>query len=120
MLGQTPNDRYEDIVKSTAGVVFLGTPHRGMSQAIEAFFLAGLASYIGSGVRSHLLEDIKPGSRMLDELVDQFARLARKLPMEIFCFFEQHKTDYLRPVRPSSFGSYPQREVRFLTCTAAT
>ena len=112
MLAHKPKDRYEDVAQSTAGIVFLGTPHGGTSQAIDAIFLASLAAHMGNGVRSQLLEDIKPGSPMLDDLVHQFAHLARELPIDVFCFFEQHETDWLKPGRPAWLERYLQPKVQ--------
>jgi hypothetical protein len=84
---------YPDIIKSVAGVVFLGTPHRGSNSQPKASLIATIASAVHCGVQSSLLKAVEKDSEMLADLLQDFTRTANIESIPLFCFFEQYKSD---------------------------
>ena len=78
----------EDIRSSTAGVVFLGTPHEGTTIAQWASFLAMI-----KGNDSKLLEQLQPKAEMLYDLSHDFASGYQHL--KTVCFYEKVRNTYV-------------------------
>lgn len=78
----------EDIRFSTAGVIFLGTPHEGVTIAEYARFLA-----VVKGNDPSLLEQLAPKSEQLCDLAHDFAAGYKHL--SITCFYEKLDNTYL-------------------------
>lgn len=91
---------YPSFVRSVAGVVFLGTPHRGSSLQSKASVIASIASAVGLGEQSSLLKIAEKDSEMLADLLHDFTRTVDSMSMPLFCFFEQHKSDVARVLKP--------------------
>ena len=70
------------------GIIFLGTPHRGSSQAKMLNSLVSLLGRGGSG-RAYL-KDLTVNSALLQMLNDDFRHLATRI--NLFSFWEQKKT----------------------------
>ena len=81
------------IVQSVAGIVFLGTPHRGSKSQSKASVIATIASAVSFGEQSSLLKFVEKDSEMLADLLHDFTRTVNTISIPLFCFFEQHKTD---------------------------
>ncbi|ATY59318.1 vegetative incompatibility HET-E-1 [Cordyceps militaris] len=96
ILHANDNSRYTALLKSTAGVVFLGTPFRGSKWQPLANALALLMGPAGShrGITRELAFD----APVLGDRLQRFCSLLDndKLPIKIACFFELHETDYGR------------------------
>ncbi|KAK4244847.1 hypothetical protein C7999DRAFT_34830 [Corynascus novoguineensis] len=99
----SPRIKYEnhrDILSAIAGVVFLGTPHRGSSFAA----LAGLKISLGSHLlrvqaNDEIITILKPDSYVLDELQRTFAQLCsdeRMRDLKLICYYEMRVVPYLR------------------------
>lgn len=88
-------DQYGMILKSTYGVVFMGTPHQGSRSASLARHLSRLVNIttFGTGVRSDLLEDLELSSGTLEQLSLLSVSLLKELA--IVSFYEQ------KPIGPS-------------------
>lgn len=81
------NDRYLDIVTSTAGIVFFGTPHRGGNGASIADFASrALASCTGDSP-STLLPALRKKSIFSSTLSEQFHTMSHNY--RFISFFEQ-------------------------------
>ncbi|RYP68053.1 hypothetical protein DL771_006894 [Monosporascus sp. 5C6A] len=80
---------YQDILKSTHGVIFMGTPHRGSRAASPAGQLSKIINVatLGTGARSDLLDVLKVSSRVLDRVSRQSAQILQRL--SIVSFYEQ-------------------------------
>ncbi|EJP63492.1 peptidase C14 [Beauveria bassiana ARSEF 2860] len=85
----------QDIVDSTAGIIFLGAPHQGSSVSIAGAALAALTGFLGSDTT--LLLSLKNHGAQLSNLADTFdsriapnVRRERKVP--ITSFYETKKT----------------------------
>lgn len=78
----------EDIRFSTAGVLFLGTPHEGATIAGYAIFLAMV-----KGNDPSLVEQLAPKSEQLYDLAQDFAAGYKHL--SITCFYEKLDNTYL-------------------------
>ncbi len=91
-------------MQSTVGVVFLGTPHRGSNSQSKAAILASIVFALGWGEDSALLKAVEKDSEMLNDLLYDFTRTINIASIPLFCFFEQHKSDIAKIVKPK--GSY--------------
>ncbi|KAF8433173.1 WD40-repeat-containing domain protein [Terfezia claveryi] len=80
--------RIRDISTKISGIIFLGTPHRGSSQAKMLNSLVSLLGRGGSG-RAYL-KDLTVNSALLQMLNDDFRHLATRI--NLFSFWEQKKT----------------------------
>ena len=79
---------FEDIKISTAGIVFLGTPHEGSTIAEYAKYLA-----VVKGNDPHLLKQLEPKEEQLYDLSHDFAAGYKHL--SIICFYEKLDKAYL-------------------------
>jgi hypothetical protein len=93
-------DDYPDVAWSIAGIIFLGTPHRGSNYQSKASIIATIASIVGVGERSQVLKSIEKDSDTLTDMIHDFTRLANSSSIPLFCFFEQHKSDAAKLFRP--------------------
>jgi len=104
---------YPGIITSAAGIVLLGTPHRGSNSQSKASLIASIAAGFGVGEHSSLLKAVEPDSDMLSDLMHDFTRTANLASIPVFCFFEQHKSDVGKIIRPkgSLWPSYMVRKL---------
>lgn len=105
------DEDYPDILRSVAGIIFLGTPHRGSQTQSKASIIAKIASILGQGEQSSLLKAVEKDSEMLNDLVHDFTRVVNKASIELFCFFEQQKSDVTKILKPKS-SFRPEYRVR--------
>ncbi|KAI4191398.1 MAG: hypothetical protein LQ348_003532 [Seirophora lacunosa] len=84
---------YPFVIRSVAGVVFLGTPHRGSNSQSKASVLASIASSVALGEHSSLLDTLDKDSEILADLLHDFTRTVNTIGIPLFCFFEQWKSD---------------------------
>ena len=83
---------FGDILKSTVGIVFLGTPFRGSKSAdLAQIFTRVTSLFIESD--DSLINQISTGSESLRDLLYDFCLLINQIVIPLFCFFEQHPTD---------------------------
>ncbi|KAF3000472.1 hypothetical protein E8E14_000812 [Neopestalotiopsis sp. 37M] len=90
---------FPGIIQSLAGIVFLGTPHRGSRAQSPASIIATIASTLGLGEKSSLLTAVQQDSEMLQDLVQDFTRTVNRNSVPLFCFFEQLKSDITKPLK---------------------
>jgi hypothetical protein len=82
--------RYGDILRSTKGIVFLGTPHRGAKLADWTRFsrdIIDIAPLGPSVVRKTLLQDLETKSGLLQRISESFRH--RALNIKIASFYER-------------------------------
>jgi len=79
---------YSTILKSTVGIVFMGTPHRGSDLVPWALLLGNIvnAAFLGQALRNDLIRGLHPRSKMLSEISKAF--LHRSVPLKIMSFIE--------------------------------
>lgn len=80
-------DTFIDIRLSTAGIVFLGTPHDGSDIAAHGVWLAKAV-----GHDKTLLESLKRNSPALYDIARDFDASYRNT--DIVCFYEKHGATY--------------------------
>ncbi|KAG0124311.1 Alpha/Beta hydrolase protein [Tuber indicum] len=87
---------YQDILKSTHGIVFMGTPHRGSTIADWTKMFASIVNnvLISTLMRSDLLKDLQTNSRALQEITSSFKY--RTSGLQIVTFYEQEITAPLK------------------------
>ena len=89
---------YLDIYRSTAGMLFFGTPFRGAGGLSQAGILRAIQSqYKEEQIQGSNLHILAPGNETLLDLMDEFSetRNKRNVP-RVACFFEQ---------KPSNVGA---------------
>lgn len=109
---------WKDLLLSTIGVVFLGSPLRGTPHAGAAKWIATIAGMLGHEPSSSLIEDLDGKSAVLDDLLYRFSLMANEdwLRLQVRCFFELHKTqviNFLRkgPLQYTWLSSYTMVQV---------
>jgi hypothetical protein len=86
-----PQQALREIFQSTVGIMFFGTPHRGADprgpmQRIAQNAIEASGFYANKQIIGPLMQD----SERLQELLDEFAPLARERNWSIYSFQEQH------------------------------
>lgn len=82
------------IYVSTYAILFFGTPHQGSDKASLAIFGQRIVDLLPSKMvdtDSQLLDAIRDGSEVLQEITDTFIPLMKRF--RIYFFWEQKKTD---------------------------
>ncbi|KAK0627946.1 hypothetical protein B0T14DRAFT_563709 [Immersiella caudata] len=78
---------YGDVLRSTKGIVFMGTPHRGGSGMVPwAVLWSNLVNIatLGQAMRKDLLKNLKSDSAVLQEISRQFTHRATSLQIRSF------------------------------------
>ncbi|KAF5606612.1 kinesin light chain [Fusarium subglutinans] len=78
---------YHDIWKSTVGIIFMGTPHRGSKQSRSAIAAASLLGMF-MDTNINLLEILNESSELRDRLDEEFQALQESRRIPISCFWE--------------------------------
>lgn len=82
--------RYSAVGKSAAGVIFLGTPHRGSDIAFWNKTVGKIADFaLFDGIRTDLLKTLEPKSIELGDICSMFVE--RAVPLQIFTIYERIK-----------------------------
>ncbi len=79
-----------EIYASAIGVIFLGTPHRGSSQATLGEVVTNIAKLSIRQPNEQLLQTLRPDSHILENQRDQFTTISRDL--SIVCIKEELPT----------------------------
>ncbi|KLO95266.1 unnamed protein product [Fusarium fujikuroi] len=82
-----PTQNYHDIWKSTVGIVFMGTPHRGSKQSRSAIAAASLLGMF-MDTNINLLEILNESSELRDRLDEEFQALQEFRRIPTSCFWE--------------------------------
>jgi hypothetical protein len=79
---------YGSLLKSTVGIVFMGTPHRGSELVTWALLLTNVvnAAFLGQAIRKDLLQELATGSGTLEGISQQFVH--RSTALRIMSFIE--------------------------------
>lgn len=96
-------ETYLEIINATAGVVFLGTPHRGSKSQSKASIIAAIASAMDLGEKTSILKIVETDSEPLRDLVYDFSLTVNTVSIPLFCFFEQRATDVAAILRPKKW-----------------
>ena len=80
-------DDFNNIRLSTAGIVFLGTPHHGSDAAAYGVWLAQAVRHDKT-----ILKALKKHSSALDEIAQDFETSYRDA--DVVCFYENKETAY--------------------------
>lgn len=86
----TRPDRYESIRKSTAGLVFFGTPHNGADKAAALKSVANIFSALSGQPKNALLETLKKGSFINEMITEDFS--PQSANYETNTYWEKRKT----------------------------
>ena len=83
---------YKPLNTATYGIIFLGTPHQGSSQAETAIAFTRVVQYAYPGIKTHLLEALRRTSTILQDLADEFRNLHSDF--DIVSCYERIPTKY--------------------------
>jgi len=100
---QHPDKKY--IAMATAGILFLGTPHRGTKVASWGRFIAEVGKETGFGSFDGIMKDLDEESEHLNDLLYEFTCWLFRMSVPVVCFFELKETDYGRKVHLSGLRS---------------
>lgn len=92
MLNSSRNEQHEylnEILSSTYGIVFLGTPHRGSATASLGTIAQGITKAFLKSPNTSVLRDLKINSETLDRIGRGFAQILVKQPLKIHSFREE-------------------------------
>lgn len=98
MLANSDSTKYQTILRLTAGVIFLGTPHRGSAAQPWGELAAKCAIVLGSPAEKDLLDVLREDSVALYDLVHHFTAIVGRRSIPVKCFFEVYKTDFGRRI----------------------
>jgi hypothetical protein len=79
----------QDIYKSTYGIIFLGTPHRGSKYVPWGILANNLAAVCLRKPNQRMLRDMEVNSSMLDVIADAFSNMIKKNEIKIHSFYEE-------------------------------
>src|SRR5436853_6746426 len=95
------NQEQSDLAKAPYGFLFFGTPHGGL----ETVDLKCMVEENRCQSRNGLLDDIKHGSRLLEQQLLRFKNWIGN--RKIVSFIEMKQTKKLQKVGPQSFSNAP-------------
>jgi hypothetical protein len=92
------DDSQLQLLKSTVGVVFLGSPLRGTPYARAVQWIVLLAKFFGKSPSDTLVRDLVGDTGVLDDLIHRFSYLAKspKHRFQVRCFFETQKSQVFK------------------------
>ena len=82
----------DDLYMNVTGVLFIGTPHRGLDLARTGSTVGSIISGFGLGSKSPMLKQLKPNSEVLQNIHTQFRRVLQRAPIEICSAFETRRS----------------------------
>jgi len=114
------NPRYLGIRTSTAGIVFLATPHQGSNAANFGNIIAGVANAVTPGIsflNRDMIRDLKKGSPALFEISSKFSNICTGI--SIHTFYETGGAHLVRTRRlcaPCSSAAVANHQFPTLDC----
>jgi len=81
---------------STTGIIFLGTPHRGLPAAPWGTIIADCASAFGFDTNTALLKTLQSNDSRSVALLSSFTSAAVMLRTKVWCFYETQKTSIIK------------------------
>lgn len=91
---QSLNSNGVDLTMLTAGIVFLGTPHRGSRASSWAHLLANVSGLLRFDAEPRILKDLEAFSETMKDLIYDFSQWIHRYQVSTWCFFESHPTDF--------------------------
>ena len=85
------------IKRSTKGVLFAGTPHRGADKAKWASIAGNLASFLQIDHSGQMIESLKRGDQVLERLQDRFKWILRSFAL--YTLYEESEYPRIGKVR---------------------
>jgi hypothetical protein len=89
-------EHLHSIYVSTYGILFFGTPHHGSNKANLVTFAQRIVDVLIPSklvdTDSQLVDAIKEGSEVLQDITDNFIPIMKRF--RVFFFWEQEKTDF--------------------------
>ena len=80
------------IFRSTYGIIFLGTPHRGSSQAGLGILAANVCRAMFQDVNAGILRSMEQDSEVLERIREAFERVLTQEEVKAYSFVEEIPT----------------------------
>jgi hypothetical protein len=80
--------KFLSIYESIIGIIFLGTPHRGSTDAPWGLLVLNLAKFALQDANNKVLRGLTPDSEMLEQLRETFGKILEDGKFEIHSFYE--------------------------------
>ena len=90
---------WEYIPQATAGIIFLGTPHKGTKVAVWGKVFATVGAQLGAGSYNGILKDLRDDSEALGDMLESFTRWLFLEWVPVVCFYELYPTNYAARLR---------------------
>jgi hypothetical protein len=84
----------KSIAEKTAGIIFLGTPHRGSASSNWGRLIVQSGKILKLDGEDRILNDLKIYSEPLKQVVREFTKWLFDNSVPTVCFYEQYTTDY--------------------------
>ena len=85
--------KHENILQSTVGLCFFGTPFRGAEGSLINGEIREYWEKQGKTVNDAILQDVRPGSVVLEDTLQDFLDIGREVLPPIVCFYETKYTN---------------------------
>ena len=89
----------DNLYQNVAGVVFLGTPHRGLQMSRQLQLTFAVLRGLKLGTQSPMLKQLRPNSDALQNISMQFRKVQQRASIEVCSAFETQKTRFVGLVR---------------------
>jgi hypothetical protein len=84
----------KNIAENIAGVIFLGTPHRGSASSNWGRLIVHSGKFLKLDGEDRIVNDLKKDSEILKQVVRDFTKWLFDHSVPTVCFYEQYTTDY--------------------------
>ncbi|OAL53460.1 TPR-like protein [Pyrenochaeta sp. DS3sAY3a] len=103
----TEGSVHRQLLFSTVGIAFLGTPFKGSDGDQQAQWQVFVGGIMGQRTSPQLVEDLNKSDKELKSIVESFAETARaeSLQLDLCCFYETKETQVLRRFLGNLLGS---------------
>lgn len=99
---------FSKIAPATIGIMFLGTPHRGLDLIYFIRFYGRIFAAFGLATLSPMTHDLKLGSEYLQDLSARFRQVLKRFPIKLYSFHETRRFKIARRLVILSYARFPR------------
>ena len=83
-----PEEDVKDVYNSLSAIMFLGTPHRGSGHTSLGETIRRIVSVVGFDTHDQILQDLRPESKILELVREEFCDIWRERGFTVRTFQE--------------------------------